>query len=224
MHSIRQLSFHYKPSGALSFTTKKAVTPKASPSPEYVKRSRYTKEGLAILQDTMVPGPALRFLKPRKNRSEKTEDSIYQEPARTQKSQTTDNTKADLQLVIEHRIRKAMANLVSMEQLPDHYLTCMTIERVKISRNMKSIRVYYLPTSTQLSKRTATVDAYNKHTKSLNVLIHKHTQLKTGTTIEFLVEGDAKNQETKHLMRLLEIADQECKALEEGTDTSLKIN
>lgn len=108
-----------------------------------VKRPRYSPEAEAILKDTMVPGPLLKYLKTKKDKKKTTEAAspMYTEPARSLSAEESGPTVAQERLA--ERVQRALSTVHSIEDLPTPFLTQMSIRSIKVSRNLKRCQIDY---------------------------------------------------------------------------------
>ncbi|KAF1796179.1 hypothetical protein FB192DRAFT_1347965 [Mucor lusitanicus] len=125
----------------------------------------------------MIPGPALRFFKTKKERrrpegdnltnqsnssllrpSQATSTSIeqlYTTPARLVNYNEFDSAPNIPQQRLAERLQRAISTMYSTEVMPSQWVTPghVTIRGVKVSRNLRKCRVLYEPSSTSKKER-----------------------------------------------------------------------
>ncbi|CEG77192.1 hypothetical protein RMATCC62417_11987 [Rhizopus microsporus] len=151
------------------------------------KANRYTPEAQAILQDTMVPGAYLKYLKNRSNKDKtkggSDEVPMYTEPARSMTFGQKSDGPTQAQMRLADRVRKAMIKVQAVEDLPTSWLSQLRVADVKVARNLRRCQIEYEPIANEQGK---VHNAVRKHSRLLNTLINQHAQTEHTIHIKFI--------------------------------------
>ncbi|RCI06337.1 hypothetical protein CU098_007643 [Rhizopus stolonifer] len=174
----------------LSFT-KRFNSHKPNNGPKIPKSPRYSPQNQQILNDYMIPGPALKFFKTKRTKKRtETEDMakhIYTTPARSINYNEFDSAPTVIQERLAERIQRAITTMYSTEVLPSKWITLshVSIRAVKVSRNLRKCRVLYEPLSTKKSERGHIHRALQDYTPLLNSMIRSHAHIRHPLSIKF---------------------------------------
>ncbi|GAA5795078.1 hypothetical protein HPULCUR_000429 [Helicostylum pulchrum] len=197
MQFIRQVVPKHKAliTRAISTATKEARPPKLP---------RYTPQNQQILDETMIPGPYLRFFKTKREKKRHEDGTLispdtgaldlYTSPARPINFNEFDSAPTIAQERLSERLNRAISTMYTMETLPTKWVTLdhLTIRGVKVSRNLRKCRILYEPTSTVKRERGNVHRALQDYTPLLNTLIRTHALLKRPLSIKFIPDTQAK--------------------------------
>ncbi|KAK4518331.1 Phospholipase [Mucor velutinosus] len=186
---------------AVRFMSSAATKPKKQP-----KLPRYSPQNQQILDDMMIPGPALRFFKTKKERRRPNGDSLttstsieqlYTTPARLVNYNEFDSAPNIPQQRLAERLQRAISTMYSTEVMPSQWVTPghVTIRGVKVSRNLRKCRVLYEPSSTVKKERGNVHRALQDYTPLLSSMIRNHAQLKRPLSLKFVSDSQAKEME-----------------------------
>ncbi|CEP13665.1 hypothetical protein [Parasitella parasitica] len=170
------------------------------------KLPRYPPENQQILDDMMIPGPALRFFKAKKAKkrpescslaSSISIEKLYTTPARLVNFNEFDSTPNIPQQRLAERLQRAISTMYSIETMPSRWVTpgYVMIRGVKVSRNLRKCRVMYEPSTTVKKERGYVHRALQGHTHLLSSMIRNHAQLKRPLSIKFVPDTQAKELE-----------------------------
>ncbi|KAI8085932.1 uncharacterized protein B0P05DRAFT_585438 [Gilbertella persicaria] len=190
----------------LSFT-KRFNSHKPNNGPKIPKPPRYSPQNQQILNDYMIPGPALKFFKTKRTKREPKQkiwqatrhdiEHIYTTPARSINYNEFDSAPTVIQERLAERIQRAITTMYSTEVLPSKWITLshVSIRAVKVSRNLRKCRVLYEPLSTKKSERGHIHRALQDYTPLLNSMIRSHAHIRHPLSIKFVPDTQAKELE-----------------------------
>ncbi|KAI8638839.1 hypothetical protein BD408DRAFT_435671 [Parasitella parasitica] len=170
------------------------------------KSSRYSPQSQQILDDMMIPGPALRFFKTRIEKKGPERDNLansasiermYTTPARLVNFNEFDSAPNIPQQRLAERLQRAISTMYSIEAMPSQWVTpgYVFIRGVKVSRNLRKCRVMYEPSTTVKRERGNVHRALQDHTHLLGSMIRSHAQLRRPLSIKFVPDTQAKELE-----------------------------
>ncbi|KAI9486451.1 MAG: hypothetical protein EXX96DRAFT_43082 [Benjaminiella poitrasii] len=185
------------------------------------KVPRYSHENQQILDNFMVPGPALKYFKT-KTEKMKQEDNkkiaqrpitekLHTIPARPVHYNEFDASPTTLQDQLAKRIHRAILTMYTDEVMPNRWITPdqVTIRSIKVSRNLRKCQVLYEPTSIKKEGRGNVHRALKDYTHLLNTLIRRHAQLKQPISIKFVSDTHSRELEDLFKKISIEIEEQE---------------
>ncbi|KAI8370851.1 hypothetical protein EDC96DRAFT_95052 [Choanephora cucurbitarum] len=168
------------------------------------KEPRYSVQNQQVLDDYMIPGPALRFFKTKRTKkpqettthplSEHGLENMYTAPARSIRYNEFDSAPTVVQERLAERIHRAITTMYSVEALPTQWITPqhVLIRAVKVSRNLRKCRVLYEALSDRKQERGHTHRSLSDYTPLLNTLIHSHANIKHPLSIKFIPDTQTK--------------------------------
>ncbi|KAI8384189.1 hypothetical protein BD560DRAFT_431430 [Blakeslea trispora] len=191
-----------------SSISKRLLTTAAKNSAKPPKEPRYSLQNQQIINDYMIPGPALKFFKTKRTKKPREElgtnllsrqslEQIYTAPARSIKYNEFDSTPTVVQERLAERIQRAITTMYSVEALPTQWITPshVLIRGVKVSRNLRKCRVLYEPLSAKKKERGHTHRSLQEYTPLLNTMIRSHAQIKYPLSIKFIPDTESKELE-----------------------------
>ncbi|KAI8979923.1 hypothetical protein BDB01DRAFT_836961 [Pilobolus umbonatus] len=163
---------------------------------------RYTPQNMEILNDTMIPGPYLKYFKSKKPKNisgmESAEPArlthLYTTPARSIHLNEFDSTPTITQERLAERIHRAITLMYSIESMPSKWISLeyLSIRSVKVSRNLRKCQIFYEPMSNSKSERGNTHRALQQYSHLLGSMIRTHAHLKRPLSVKFMSDTHTK--------------------------------
>lgn len=186
----------------------RSLTTAAKKLPRDPKPPRYSPQSQQILNDTMIPGPYLRFFKAKKEKKRLDNgnlapsnagalEQLYTSPARPIAYNEFDSAPTVAQGRLAERLTRAISTMYTIEVMPTKWVTLdhLTIRGVKVSRNLRKCQVLYEPTSTSKKERGNVHRALQDYTQLLGTFIRTNAQLKRPLSIKFVPDTQTKELE-----------------------------
>ncbi|KAI7906916.1 uncharacterized protein BX663DRAFT_121684 [Cokeromyces recurvatus] len=198
---------HYFSKICLSPCTKRFISVSARIPNKWTKPSRYSSENQHILDNFMIPGPALKYFKTKADKRRQGDDNktiaerastiknLYTTPAKPISFNEFDATPTIAQDRLAKRIQRAILTVYSTEDFPTQWITPsqVNIHGVKVSRNLRKCQILYEPISTKKGERGNVHRALKHYTHLLNMMIQR--QLRQPISVKFVPDVHTKEIE-----------------------------